>query len=92
MVVVTTSTLAGEIHVKSGRNGNTIEAESDFTGTVSLSADNEYNQDITLRGGTIAIIGSGKLGNGNFSGAIDLGSGANTGTIFKQDSSSGPDF
>ena len=56
-------TLAGEIHVKAGKAGNTIEAESDFAGTVSLSADNEYNQNITLRGGTIAIIGSGKLGN-----------------------------
>ena len=38
-------TLAGEIHVKSGRNGNTIEAESDFTGTVSLSADNDFEGD-----------------------------------------------
>ncbi|MDB4055823.1 autotransporter-associated beta strand repeat-containing protein, partial [Akkermansiaceae bacterium] len=88
---VTDVTLAGEIHVKDNKTGNTIEAESDFTGTVSLSADNEYNQDITLRGGTIAIIGSGRLGNGNFSGAIDLGSGGNTGT-FKQNSSSAQTF
>ncbi|MDC1406212.1 autotransporter-associated beta strand repeat-containing protein [Akkermansiaceae bacterium] len=88
---VSNVTLAGEIHVKDNKTGNKIEAESDFTGTVSLSADNEYNQDITLRGGTIAIIGSGRLGNGNFSGAIDLGSGGNTGT-FKQNSSSAQIF
>ncbi len=65
----------------------TIEAESDFEGTVSLSGNNSYQGDIILRGGTIAIIGSGRLGSGNFSGDIDLGSGANTG-IFKQNSTS----
>lgn len=79
-------TLAGVIYPKNSKvTDMTIEAESDFDGIVSLTANNPYQGNIILRGGTVELAGSGKLGSGNFSGDIDLGSGANTG-IFKQNS------
>ena len=62
--------------------GNLLKASS---GTLTLTSNNAFTGTTTVNGGTIAIIGSGGLGSGNFSGDIDLGSGANTG-IFKQNS------
>ncbi len=69
-------TIAGEIFVKLSRSPSTMEivAESDFDDTLSLSADNSYQGDITINGGVIELSGSGRIGNGNFSGALSLGS------------------
>lgn len=71
--VVRSGTISGVI---SGSGGLTIHSGTGTGGTLTLSADNSFTGDITANGSSNVTIGStGKLGNGNYAGAITMNGG-----------------
>ncbi len=70
-------TISSVISNSSGTTGGVLGIMKDGNGTLDLTGANTYNGTTKISKGTLSISGSGSLGNGSYSGAIQFGVGAN---------------